>query len=69
MIGESTHKGEERNWYTAWNRHEPGTSDVYTGLYHGSTGCASALLLLGQFIEDREYLPPYLEDPYKDLFE
>lgn len=69
VIGESTHKGEERNWYTAWNRHEPGTSDAYTGLYHGSTGCASALLLLGQFIEDREYLPPYLEDPYKDLFE
>jgi len=68
LIGESTYKNELRNWYTAWNRHEPETSDPYIGLYHGSTGCASALLSLSQYIANKDALPAYLEDPYKVLY-
>lgn len=68
LIGESTYKNELRNWYTAWNRHEPESSDPYIGLYHGSTGCASSLLTLSQYIAGKDYLPGYLEDPYKRLF-
>ncbi len=33
LIGESTVKGKLRNWYTAWNRHEPETSDPYQVLF------------------------------------
>lgn len=69
LIGESTYKNRLRNWYTAWNRHEPETSDPYIGLYHGSAGCGSALLSLYEYISDKTYLPPYLEDPYKNLFQ
>lgn len=68
LIGESTYRNKLRNWYTAWNRHEPETSDPYIGLYHGTGGCASSLLALKQYIGEKEYLPPYLEDPYKILF-
>ena len=68
IIGESTFNNKLRNWYTAWNRHEPDKSEAYTGLYHGSGGCAASLLALAQYIEDKEYLPPYLEDPYKELY-
>ena len=68
VIGESTHGNNLRRWYTAWNRHEPESSLAYTGLYHGSAGCASSLLLLRQYIAGKEYLIPYLEDPYKELF-
>lgn len=68
LIGESTYKNKLRNWYTAWNRHEPETSDPYIGLYHGSGGCASSLLALAQYISEGDYLPPYLEDPYKRLY-
>ncbi len=68
MIGESTIDKKLRNWYTSWNRHEPERSDAYTGLYHGSGGCASALLSLRQYMEGKAFLPPYLEDPYKDLY-
>jgi lantibiotic modifying enzyme len=50
LIGESTYDDKKHytNWYTAWNRHEPWTSDAYTGLYHGSTGCAASLIALAQ---------------------
>lgn len=68
LIGESTHKENLRNWYTAWNRHEPETSDPYIGLYHGSAGCASSLLALSKYLEDGKNLTPYLEDPYKSLY-
>ena len=68
IIGDSTHRGAFRNWYTAWNRHEPETSEAYTGLYHGSGGCASSLLMFAQYLGGKKYFPPYLEDPYKILF-
>lgn len=68
IIGESTMQQKLRKWYTSWNRHEPDHSDAYIGLYHGSSGCASALLAFRQYLEDAAYLPPYLEDPYKELF-
>ena len=69
IIGDSTRSGAFRNWYTAWNRHEPETSEAYTGLYHGSGGCASALLMFAQYLDGKAYFPPYLEDPYKVLFQ
>lgn len=68
LIGESTVNNGVRNWYTAWNRHEPETSDPYIGLYHGSAGCASALLSLSHYINTKGNLPPYLEDPYQSLY-
>ena len=68
IIGESTYDKKIRKWYTSWNRHEPDRSDAYIGLYHGSGGCASALLAFRQYLEGGEVLPPYLEDPYKDLY-
>lgn len=68
LIGESTVKNNLRNWYTAWNRHEPETSDPYIGLYHGTAGCASSLLTFSQYISTEGNLPPYLEDPYQTLF-
>lgn len=69
LIGESTVRNKLRNWYTAWNRHEPETSDPYIGLYHGTAGCASALLSLSHYVGTGENVPPYLEDPYQALFE
>ena len=68
IIGESTYTDPLRMWYTSWNRHEPDTSVAYTGLYHGSLGCASSLLFLSQYIAGKDYIIPYLEDPYKTLF-
>ena len=68
IIGESTFTDPLRMWYTSWNRHEPGKSEAYTGLYHGSLGCASSLLFLSQYIAGKDYITPYLEDPYKTLF-
>lgn len=68
IIGESTYQNKLRNWYTAWNRHEPHTSQAYIGLYHGSGGCASSLLMLAQYISNGEPLQPYLEDAYKVLY-
>ncbi len=68
VIGESTTRDELRMWYTSWNRHEPEKSDTYTGLYHGSTGCASSLLYFYQYLTKNAGLVPYLEDPYKRLF-
>lgn len=68
VIGESTVKDGLRNWYTAWNRHEPFKSEAYIGLYHGTGGCASALLEFAKYLEDGGSLPPYLEDPYKILY-
>lgn len=68
IIGESTLNKRVRAWYTSWNRHEPERSDAYVGLYHGSGGCASALLSFRQYIDKAKYLPPYLEDPYKKLY-
>ncbi len=68
IIGESTHQDLLRNWYTQWNRHEPESSLAYTGLYHGSLGCASSLLFFSQYLSGKDYITPYLEDPYKDLF-
>ena len=68
IIGESTYQHKVRNWYTSWNRHEPDRSEAYVGLYHGSGGCAASLLALAQYIEDKTYLPGYLEDPYQDLY-
>lgn len=65
LIGESTIQDGHRNWYTAWNRHEPWSSDPYSGLYHGSAGCAAALLVLAEHIGNGTALPTYLEDPYK----
>lgn len=69
LIGESTVKNNIRNWYTAWNRHEPHTSDAYTGLYHGTGGCAGSLLALSQYLKENSFGPSYLEDPYQKLFE
>lgn len=68
LIGESTVKNKLRNWYTAWNRHEPETSDPYIGLYHGTAGCAASLLALSHYLSSKGNLPPYLEDPYQTLF-
>lgn len=68
LIGESTVRNHLRNWYTAWNRHEPETSDPYIGLYHGTAGCASSLLSLSHYIGTKDNLPPYLEDPYQKLY-
>ena len=68
ILGESTVKDQLRNWYTAWNRHEPDKSEAYTGLYHGSAGCASALLYFRQYLLDQMDTVPYLEDPYYSLF-
>ena len=68
IIGESAVNGGLRNWYTAWNRHEPESSEAYTGLYHGSAGCASSLLFFQQYIAEGKIPLPYLEDPYSDLF-
>jgi len=68
LIGESTVKDNIRNWYTAWNRHEPNTSDAYTGLYHGTAGCAGSLLALSQYLKENKFGPSYLEDPYQKLF-
>ena len=69
LIGESTYDFEKKitNWYTSWNRHEPWISKAYTGLYHGSAGCASSLIALAQYLKEESYTP-YLEDPYKDLY-
>lgn len=69
IIGESTFTDPFRKWYTQWNRHEPESSLAYTGLYHGSLGCASSLLSLSQYIAGKAYVTPYLEDPYKALFQ
>ncbi len=69
VIGESTLDRTVRKWYTSWNRHEPDKSEAYTGLYHGSGGCASALLAFKQYIDGAAYLPPYLEDPYAVLYQ
>ena len=69
VIGESTEESGSRKWYTAWNRHEPESSLAYTGLYHGSSGCASSLLFLSSYISGKEYPVPYVEDPYQVLFD
>ena len=69
LIGASTADGKQRKWYTAWNRHEPFKSEAYTGLYHGSGGCAAALLALAQYIDGKSFVPFYLEDPYAVLYE
>lgn len=55
----------KRRWYTAWNRHLPNETDVYTGLYHGSAGCANALLSLYCNLAGIGGLPGFLEDPYQ----
>lgn len=68
VIGESTVNRKLRNWYTAWNRHEPFKSEAYTGLYLGTGGCASSLLEFAKYLEDGSSLTPYLEDPYKKLY-
>ncbi len=70
LIGESTHDfiKNHTNWYTQWNRHEPWKSEAYTGLYHGSAGCASSLIALAQYLLGGTYGPSYLEDPYRNLY-
>lgn len=68
LIGDAYVHQKLRRWYTSWNRHEPETSDAYIGLYHGSAGCAAALLALNSVITYGEKLPGFLEDPYKKLF-
>lgn len=65
LIGDSYIHNHERRWYTSWNRHEPETSDAYIGLYHGSAGCAAALLALHAQLKNDKKLPGFLEDPYK----
>lgn len=40
----------------------------YTGLYHGSAGCASSLVALAQYLLGGTYGPSYLEDPYRNLY-
>lgn len=71
IIGDSTFNEQEesRNWFTAWNRHEPFTSDAYTGLYHGTSGCAASLLALAGYIGGEIPKAFYLEDPYKKLYQ
>ena len=68
LIGESEYDRSSgyTSWYTAWNRHEPWKSEAYTGLYHGSAGCASSLLALAQYLKKKPYGPSYLEEPYKE---
>ena len=70
LVGESTYDSLKKytNWYTQWNRHEPWKSEAYTGLYHGSAGCASSLLALAQYLKEGKFGPTYLEDPYHDLY-
>ncbi len=70
LIGESTYDFLKKytNWYTQWNRHEPWKSEAYTGLYHGSAGCAASLLSLAQYLKGEDPGPSYLEDAYKNLF-
>lgn len=68
ILGDSTEKDGQRYWYTTWNRHEPWKNDAYTGLYHGSAGCAGSLLAFARHMDGKEWLPFYLEDPYKVLY-
>ncbi len=53
-------------WYTTWNRHLPNEVEAFTGLYHGSAGCASALLTYYNHETIKKELPGYLEDPYNN---
>jgi len=54
----------KRRWYTAWNRHLPGEVEAWTGLYHGSTGCAASLLYYYNHLTAKTKLAGYLEDPF-----
>ncbi len=67
LIGDAYVEKKLRRWYTAWNRHEPEVTEAYTGLYHGSAGCAASLLVLNEVIQNGQKLPGFLEDPYKVL--
>jgi hypothetical protein len=63
LLRDSFETEGKRRWYTAWNRHLPSEVAAFTGLYHGSAGCASALLAYYNYITDRKELPGYIEDP------
>ena len=68
IIGDSTYNEGLRNWYTSWNRHEPFKSEAFTGLYHGTSGCAASLLTLAGYIDNDIPKAFYLEDSYKELY-
>ena len=56
---------DKRRWYTRWTRLIPGDVESYTGLYHGTAGCASSLLVLYSELEGIKNLPEFLENPFK----
>lgn len=56
---------DKRRWYTRWTRLIPGDVESYTGLYHGTAGCAASLLVLFSEIKGIEKLPEFLENPFK----
>ena len=62
LIGDSLSIDHKRTWYSAWTRTLPKDVDTYTGFYHGSSGCASALLTLYNESHDKIKLPSLLED-------
>ena len=62
LIGDSVKQGNVRKWYTAWTRLEPNVIETYSGLYHGSTGCANSLLSLYNLQHDHLDLPYYLDE-------
>lgn len=62
LIGDSFVSDHKRRWYTQWTRILPKDVEAYTGLFHGSTGCANALLTLYNELSEHIELPGFLED-------
>ena len=67
LLGDSNVDEGKRRWYTAWNRHLPDEVEAWSGLYHGSAGCASSILTYYNFLTDNVKISGYIEDPYGDL--
>ena len=65
LIGDSNLDDGKRRWYTAWNRHAPDEVECWSGLYLGSSGCASSLLYLYNELNDKADIGKYIEDPFK----
>ncbi|MBQ9610385.1 MAG: hypothetical protein IJV15_13210 [Lachnospiraceae bacterium] len=68
LLGDSNLDEGKRRWYTAWNRHLPNEVEAWTGLYHGSAGCASSILFYYNYLTDKKKISGYIEDPYQELF-
>ena len=56
---------DKRRWYTRWTRLIPGDVESYTGLYHGTAGCAASLLVLYGEISGVNDIPDFLENPFE----